>query len=220
MLQGIVGSVAYGLATPESDVDRLGGFFAPTEEFLGLGTPTQTYVTHEPDQTLHELGKLCALLLKANPTVTELLWLDSYEIATGPGLELVRMRDKFLSATPVRNAYFGYATQQFRKLCERDGTFSSDTIHRTAKHGRHLLRLLDQGLTLYQTGHLSVLLADPERYMDFGRAVAKDPTVGATAIAEYEAKFNSLTSPLPDRPAHELVNDWLVETRKRMMPDA
>jgi predicted nucleotidyltransferase len=36
ILSGIVGSTAYGLDTPESDVDRAGIFAVDTEELFGL----------------------------------------------------------------------------------------------------------------------------------------------------------------------------------------
>ena len=36
LLQGIVGSTAYGLAGPDSDVDRLGVYAAPTLDFARL----------------------------------------------------------------------------------------------------------------------------------------------------------------------------------------
>ena len=136
LLSGVVGSTAYGLASAGSDVDRLGMFAAPTESLLGLRQPKESHVTTGPDKTLHEAGKWCRLALAGNPTVTELVWLpdDLYEIRTGLGDELVGIRTAFLSAGRVRDAYLGYATQQFRKLENRgDGSFSADTRRRTAQ---------------------------------------------------------------------------------------
>jgi predicted nucleotidyltransferase len=52
LLSGIVGSVAYGLAGPGSDVDRLGVYAAPTVAFHGLRPPRESVVTTEPDVTL------------------------------------------------------------------------------------------------------------------------------------------------------------------------
>src|SRR5262249_53904583 len=86
LLRGIVGSTAYGLAGPHSDVDRLAVYAAPTRAFHGLRLPIDrqaSIVVHEPDDlTLHEARKFCLLALSANPTVTELLWLSDYEVAT------------------------------------------------------------------------------------------------------------------------------------------
>src|SRR5690606_31256568 len=90
LLSGIVGSVAYGLAGPDSDVDRLGVYAAPTTAFHGLHPPVgkaASKATTSPDCTLHEAGKFAALLLGGNPTITELLWLpdDLYEVRTPLG---------------------------------------------------------------------------------------------------------------------------------------
>ena len=217
ILKAIVGSTAYGLDHAGSDIDYLGCFVAPTESFLGLHSPEQTHVTHEPDQTMHEIGKLVSLLLKCNPTVTELLWMNKYEVCTEDGYELYNRRHLFLSAKYVRDAYLGYATQQFRKLSDRGGTFSSDTIHRTEKHARHLMRLCKQGYDFYATGHLSVKLDDPLLYMAFGEAVAKDPMVAADLINSYEHKFDYTRSPLPEQPDTEAIDDWLVSIRRRFL---
>ena len=62
------------------------------------------------------------------------------------------------------NAYLGYAQQQFQRLDRRgDGSFSSDTRKRTAKHARHLMRLCRQGYELYTTGRLDVREAARQR---------------------------------------------------------
>ncbi|WP_187171929.1 DNA polymerase beta superfamily protein, partial [Enterococcus faecium] len=57
LLEGIVGSTAYGLAGPDSDEDRLGIYAAPTEEFHGLNPPVgkrESVVTKAPDASYHE----------------------------------------------------------------------------------------------------------------------------------------------------------------------
>src|SRR3712207_6802639 len=94
ILQGIVGSTAYGLAREGSDVDRLGVFVTPTEELFYIAAPRQTIVTHKPDQTLHEIGKYVSLALKCNPTILELMWLpdDLIEITGRWGKWLRELR--------------------------------------------------------------------------------------------------------------------------------
>jgi len=72
ILSGIVGSTAYGLAGPDSDVDRIGIFAAPTVAFHGLVMPAESHVTSKPDRTMHEVRKWCRLALGCNPTVMEL----------------------------------------------------------------------------------------------------------------------------------------------------
>jgi len=67
VLEGITGSTAYGLATPDSDVDKHGVYQAPTRAVLGLFPPKETVVTNDPDITHHELAKFIRLAAKANP---------------------------------------------------------------------------------------------------------------------------------------------------------
>lgn len=222
ILRGIVGSTAYGLDHEESDIDRLGLFVAPTVKFHGLHPPigkAASRVQKIPsDYTEHEAGKYVSLLLKANPNVTELLWLpdELYEVRTPEGDGLIELRMKFLSATAVRNAYLGYATQQFRKLQDRgDGTFSSDTSKRTEKHARHLKRLCWQGLTLYRSGYLPIKVEDPEEYRRFGREAAERPEFASDMISNYEYAFNETTSVLPESPDERAAEFWLIGTRAR-----
>lgn len=214
LLSGIVGSVAYGLAGPGSDVDRIGVFAAPTVAFHGLRRPTESVVTTDPDVTLHEAGKYCGLALSGNPTAIELMWLpdDCYETRTGFGERLIAIRSAFLSAPRVRAAYLGYATQQFRKLATRDS--STGGRRRSAKHARHLARLLHQGRVLYATGVLEIRLADPEWFRAFGERVAGGALDEAEAlVAAAERDFDRIHTPLPERPDEETVERWLLDVR-------
>jgi hypothetical protein len=221
LLSGIVGSTAYGLAGPESDVDRLGVYAAPTVAFHGLHPPTgkdATVVSHDPDTALHEAAKAATLMLGGNPTVTEVLWLpvDLYEVRTDLGDEMIAIRSAFQSAQRTRDAYFGYAVSQFRRLLDT-GQFQSKMRKRQAKHGRHLLRLLDQGFALYATGVLPIRVDDPQRYIDFGEAVASNPEAARPALAEAEARFDGVRSVLPVEPDRAAVDAWLLRVRRRFL---
>ena len=218
LLSGVVGSTAYGLAGPGSDIDRLGLYAAPTIAFHGLNPPVgkaASRVTTNPDVTFHEAGKFADLCLGGNPTVSELLWLDAHEVSTPLGAELIGIRAAFLSAHRIRNAYLGYATQQFRRLEARgDGSFSADTRKRTAKHARHLYRLCWQGHHLYATGELLIRLPDPAPFHEFGERVATGGIdVARSMIAEYEASFDEATPALPAEPDRRTVEDWLHRVR-------
>lgn len=217
LLAGIVGSTAYGLNGPDSDVDRLGVFTWPTVQFLGLTAPNDSIVTTKPDVTYHEAAKAARLMLACNPTVTELLWLESYEIkAHQLGDELIALRSAFLSAKRVRDAYLGYATQQFRKLLARgDGSFNSDIpARRASKHARHLKRLVDQGYELYTTGRLTIRLLNPQSYFDFGEQVAADPQAAVPFMATAEEAFNRARTALPDNPQSGAVESWVRRVRR------
>ncbi|MFF6911185.1 DNA polymerase beta superfamily protein [Streptomyces sp. NPDC012466] len=223
LLSGIVGSTAYGLARPGSDIDRLGLFAAPTEELHGLRRPKESHVSTAPDRTLHEAAKWCRLALGGNPTAMELVWLpdDLYEVRTPLGDELIGIRTAFLSAKRVRDAYLGYATQQFRRLEARgDGSFSADTRKRTAKHARHLKRLCGQGLELYTTGRLTIRVENPEEYHAFGERVAADPSAALPLLRHYEAAFDAGPTALPDEPGEAPVEAWLRRVRAHFYTEA
>ncbi|MFF7446455.1 MULTISPECIES: DNA polymerase beta superfamily protein [unclassified Streptomyces] len=216
LLSGIVGSTAYGLAHAGSDVDRLGMFAAPTNSLHGLHGPKESHVTTAPDRTLHEAAKWCRLALGGNPTAMELVWLPAelYEVRTPLGDELIALRTSFLSAKKIRDAYLGYATQQFRRLENRgDGSFSADTRKRTAKHARHLKRLCHQGLELYATGNLTIRVENPDEYREFGERVADDASVARPLLAFYEKGFDETRTALPERPDEPAVEAWLHRVR-------
>ncbi len=213
LLSGIVGSTAYGLAHAGSDLDRLGLFAVPTEELHGLDRPAESHVTTAPDHTLHEAAKWCRLALGCNPTASELAWLpdELYETRTPLGDELIAIRSSFLSADAVRGSYLGYAQQQFRKLLTRDTTDPA-TRARAAKHARHLVRLVEQGVRLHETGEIVLRLTDPERVRELGERIADRPGLATTLLADAEDRFArpGVLPPTPDRAPAEA---WLRRVR-------
>ena len=222
LLKGVVGSTAYGLATPESDVDYMGVYMEPKESFLGLRLVQEKDLTvhntsDELDTTFHEVGKFFRLALKSNPSIMELLWLPKvlYTDISDFGLEILDSRHWFASAPLVRDAYLGYATQQFR-LLERDGNFGSDMKKRTEKHARHLYRLLIQGFELYRTGELSVQLDafDVIKVREFGQRVAAgDLDLARKELAYYEEQFKEKQPHVRHEPNEKAANSLLVSFR-------
>ncbi|HSA53886.1 MAG TPA: nucleotidyltransferase domain-containing protein [Yinghuangia sp.] len=227
LLMGVVGSTAYGLATTSSDEDRLGVYLADTADILGLRAPavmTGSRVGTSPDVTMHELYKFATLALKGNPTVSELLWLDDYVVATEGGLSLVGIREAFLSTRNVRSAYGGYAVQQSRKLLSRHeagkGGFSSDVARRTAKHGRHCMRLLRQARGLLTTGQLKIDMSDQrDELFAAGELAARDPRAFAELFEKEFAAMDAVESVLPDQPDLARVEAVVVELRMAALRD-
>lgn len=217
LLMGIVGSTAYGLAGPDSDVDRLGVFAVPTTALHGLRPPRESIVEHDPDVTLHEAAKFCRLALSCNPTAMELLWLPDglYDVRTPLGEELIGIRASFLSAPRVRDAFLGYAEQQFTRLINKDASRAGGrwADRRTAKHARHLLRLIEQGLSLYETGVLTIRLDDPQRFHDFGERVTADPEAARPVLEDARERFATTATRLPDQPDEEPAERWLRRVR-------
>ena len=155
ILQGVVGSRAYGTDHAESDTDRLGVWMASNSEVLGLTDISQSYHFTDPsDLHVHELGRYVSLAMKCNPTVIELLWLDDWETMTVLGQSLVYKRNNFLSVDGIMKSYGGYATAQFKR---QKGMEPSDS---KLKMRKHCLRLLYQAIDLLDTGSLTVKLTD------------------------------------------------------------
>lgn len=221
ILQGIVGSTAYGLAHEGSDEDRLGIYVAPLRSVLGVGGPhvvEDSLVRHDPDLTLHEVGKYVRLALSANPTILELLWLPDYEIQTLPGEILCAHRFHFLSEPKVKGRYGGYAKAQAERLLRRDSEgkagFSSDVKNRTAKHGRHCYRLLLQGAQLLREGRMTVNVGDHrDELFEAGERAAANPQAFYDEIMNKLAEFDLIESVLPDTPDTEVINTLLIDIR-------
>lgn len=210
ILGGIVGSTAYGLAGQHSDEDRAGVFIAPLTDLLVERDPTEaSIVSHEPDITLHELGKFVRLAVKANPTVSELLWLDHYDVITPAGQALVDARGGLLSANAVRNSYVGYAVSQLKRL-ERGETVGK----RRAKWGRHCARLHICGQELLRTGELTVNVSEwRDEIFGAGELAERDTDA---FIAWYRRKLDEMNtdnSPLPAQVDMAMVHDLLIELR-------
>lgn len=220
LLQGIVGSTAYGLATPESDIDRLGVFAAPTQWWFTLRTPQETHVTTNPDMTMHEAKKFCLLALANNPTAMELLWLpdDLYEVRTPFGDQLIELRSKFLVAKRVRDAYLGYARSQLSRIRRIVAGFEempeAQKPQQMAKHARHIARLLHQGTTLYLTGHLPIRLPNPEAVRNIGQQAADGNIDPLARMFDNAALRFDINSPvLPDEADTAVVEWWLGNVR-------
>ncbi|MFC4373332.1 DNA polymerase beta superfamily protein [Nocardia halotolerans] len=219
LLEGIVGSTAYGLNTPTSDIDYAGIYVEPTSNLLGLHPPSRERATKKgrdgADATYHELGKAMSLALSCNPTAMETLWLDHYTHTTEFGDELIGLRTEFLAARRVRNSFFGYATQQFHRLLEK-GRFQGSLETRREKHARHTMRVLWQGYELYTTGVLPIRVPNPQAYFDFGRQVIANPAAQCARelIAEYEVLFDAATTVLPDEPNEAPIEDLLQRIRR------
>lgn len=225
ILAGTVGSTAYGLATSSSDVDTLGVYVASTKSVLGLqgaseANNTIVFTSPQPDAAFHELGKYCALALKGNPTILELMFLDAYVQQSSVGDELISLRTKFLSGKAIANAYGGYAMSQAKRLTGRrikgkEG-FGTVPVNRIEKHGRHCLRLLLQGTQLLSDGTMSVNVGEYKEYLfEGGRTALSAPEEYSQLVEEGFTRLNTAAenTKLPELPDFDTINDFVVRTR-------
>lgn len=215
LLDGTVGSQAYGLATKGSDVDTMSVHVQPTVVLTGLDKPpAETIETKAPDSVSHEIGKFLRLSLGGNPNILEFLWLPVHTVYYQAGNDLINIREDFLSQE-IRHRYLGYADQQFKRL-ERDHRFPDVPIARKEKHARHLLRLLQQGMYIWRTGELKVEVDNPDELHDAAKRVI-DPDVGNLLAGELCRQasdyFDSVATPLPLEPARTRARDLLADIR-------
>ena len=225
LLEGIVGSTAYGLAHKDSDIDTKGIFAFDTKDLFGLNYANLKEVveTHAPlpDNVWYEAAKWCSLALKCNPNILELLYLpnDLYTKKTDLGNMLIEIRYAFLNAPSVHGSYLKYAKSQLDKI-EKNGKFGSDMKNRTAKHARHLCRLMIQGLELYSTGDLTVRLEykTAVRVKAIGyQALYGDLAPLRNFYEEYKEKFDKAPPVIPPEPNREAVESWLKYVRQRFL---
>ena len=218
ILEGVTGSVAYGLNTASSDVDLKGIYVLPTREVLKIGfDPKHTTIdSTNPDVVYHEVGKFMKLVASGNPTVTELLFLDNYTVLSPVGKKLIDSRDIFISTKAIQNAYRGYALSQALKLSNRqreglDG-YDSALKNRFAKHTRHCFRLLLQARQLLETGTLNVRVTPEQRDWLF-EIGTKSPSDIVKKFKEEDSKLDDVKSVLPDSPNWEKIDKLLYEIR-------
>lgn len=210
VLVGIGGSHAYGLATPASDTDYRGCYVAPTRDFFRLNKPAETYDRHDPDVALHEVGKLLWLATAANPTVLEVFYYSEYIVRTKVGEALIDHRDLFIT-DKIRDTHIGYARAQFERLKRREGSFSADTAKRTAKHARHMLRLVRQAERALTTGVFDITVQDREEIFDFGELAHDEMCRRAEEEIE---RVKSAPSVLPPAPDTDAIDNLLILIRE------
>lgn len=221
LLLGITGSMAYGLATESSDVDRQGVYCVPTERLFELDfnmSKASVVLTDPDDVQMHEIGKFIGLVLKGNPTVTELLFLDHYEVCDERIAPLIRMRSKLLGQRTIRSAYAGYASAQAQRLANRRDSgrkgFNSDLAKRTAKHGRHCFRLMLQAEQLLTEGTITVdVSARRDELFAMGELAETDIDAFVARFEERQAAIDALRSDLPEEPDIAAAQGFLTEFR-------
>jgi len=115
IFEGVVGSQAYGISTPTSDIDTKGVFIQPIEDILGFGYVEQISDAKN-DRTFFEIRRFLQLLQTANPTMLELLNLpDDCIRYKHPIMDLVMVHKERFITKVCRNSYGGYAIEQIKK---------------------------------------------------------------------------------------------------------
>jgi len=207
----VVGSRAYGLAGPDSDVDRRGIYRAPTPLFWRLDKPPTHVSGPAEEQFSWELERFCVLALRANPTVLECLWSPHVTHSTAVGDALVGLRRAFLSRR-VGTTYGEYASDQLAKL---------EAARRRGapvrwKQAMHMLRLLMAGAHVLATGEV---LVDVSAHRDELLAVRAGALSWEAVIDRATELTHRLaaaleSTALPAEPDRAAVERFLVAARR------
>jgi predicted nucleotidyltransferase len=207
----VVGSRAYGLAGPDSDVDRRGVFLAPATAFWRLDPPPTHRDGPRPEELHWELARCLSLALSANPTVLEVLWSPLVEHVTDVGRGLLALRPALLSRR-VAETYGRYAAAQFAKL----SAARSGGAGVRWKQAMHMLRLLTAGAHVLRTGDVLVDVSaqrDELLAVRRGEVAWADVTARADALRADLALANASTV-LPEAPDRARAEEFLVDVRR------
>jgi len=209
----IVGSLAYGLDTEDSDTDIRGIYVAPAElQWSLFGMPEQ-FEDNAEQSCYWEIQKFIVMALRANPNILECLFSPMVEKITPLGEEMLALRDGFLSQM-VFQTFSGYAMSQFKKM-EQDMRSSGEA---RPKHTMHLLRLLLTGAATLREGRVPVRV---EAHRDRLLAVKRGEMTWDEVTkwrSELNLDFERALSEtkLPERPDYEAANRFLVKARRQV----
>src|SRR5687767_9798029 len=124
ILLGYRGSISHGMYVPKNDPnsiddrDLMGVFIAPLEHYLGFGrNDVKEKFIGEWDVVSYEIRKFVSLLLKGNPNVLGMLWLqERHMIHVSPiGRRLIENRELFVSKQ-AHHSFTGYAHGQLKRM--------------------------------------------------------------------------------------------------------
>lgn len=116
-LLSLGGSHAYGLNTPESDVD-IRGFAMPTAHDILIGKDFEQIRGKDGlDMCVYSLAKACRLIAQCNPSIVELLGLDEdVVIISSKEYREIRAHPEWFLSKHAADTFGGYATLQLRRL--------------------------------------------------------------------------------------------------------
>ncbi|MBX3187944.1 MAG: nucleotidyltransferase domain-containing protein [Labilithrix sp.] len=115
VLDAVVGSRAWGLASETSDDDRRGVFALPLPWTLGLVAPPEDLVREDGSATYWAAQKAVRQALRADPNTLEMLFVPGASARDPIGQWILDARDAFVSVE-IHGSFGRYALGQLRRL--------------------------------------------------------------------------------------------------------
>jgi uncharacterized protein len=233
----LVGSEAYGLSDgPSSDRDEKGVCIEPLEAHIGFsrfeqyeyrsaaertGIKDAKSEAGDLDLTIYSLKKFLSLALKGNPTIIEMLFLQTkLKGSTAVGGQLQDLYP-YIVSRKAGGAYLGYMQAQRRKLLSKEPVEDSARFDLVQKFGydtkfaMHLLRLGFQGAELLETGKLTLPVVGSLKTdlmnVRHGKCQLSEVLACADGLEDRMKKLLD-DSPVQAQPNVDYVQDWMVNT--------
>ncbi len=110
----VVGSQAYGTATPTSDIDIKGVYVQEDDMLLSYQYKEQKDVSK--DETYYEIKRFIELAASANPTMLEMLFIPTTEaLLSSPAWDFMHSQRHIFLTKKCGKAFGGYAVGQIQK---------------------------------------------------------------------------------------------------------
>ena len=228
ILEGIRGSQAHGTYVPQhpdsvDDEDLMGVVVMPIEYYCGLNHfEVQEIKFKKYDCVFYDIRKYISLLLKQNPNVVMLLWLQEhyYTKRTEWGNLLIQNRDIFTSKKAYQ-AFSGYAYGQFKRMTHfqaYEGYMGAkrkalvDKYGYDTKNASHLIRLLKMGIEFLSTGQMNVFRHDNDMLIEikYGKWPLEKVKTEAERLFKL-AEEAHMNSKLPNEPDYKKANELCTQ---------
>lgn len=224
------GSESHGTYIPPEDSlgvddrDIFGIVLPPAEYYLGLKKwQGEDEIKGVWDVVLYEFRKMVSLLMKQNPNVIGMLWLEDedYLYISQAGQRLIDSRDLFRSRTRAYSSFCGYASSQLRKMenCAKNGFMGAkrkelvDRFGFDPKNASHLIRLLHMGVEYLETGVMNVRRTwDRDQLIAIKKGEVSLESIKSEADEWFErARIACDNSALPEEIDFDAVNDLITD---------
>ena len=210
----VIGPRAYGLEQEPAVTDRRGIYLPPADLHWSLyGVPEQLE-NQVNEEAYWELQKFLLLALKADPNILECLYTPLVELAVPLAQELLEMREAFLSQL-VYGSYNSYVLAHFKQL-EQDFRTPGKAKW---KEAMHLIRLLHSGIGVLRDGQVPVHVgAQRDQLLAIANGELPWEEVNALRLRLHQEFDGALRfTRLPERPAYEQANAFLLKARRAML---